>query len=62
MAAHTIRVWFAWQDRLTPFWKCIGGGCHLNRKIDELIQTGGFQIRELKTDYGGLHPKNETAS
>jgi ubiquinone/menaquinone biosynthesis C-methylase UbiE len=24
------------QDRLTPVWKRIGGGCHLNRKIDEL--------------------------
>ena len=22
----------AWQDRLTPLWKRIGGGCHLNRK------------------------------
>ena len=27
----------AWQDRMTPVWKRIGGGCHLNRKIDELI-------------------------
>jgi SAM-dependent methyltransferase len=26
-----------WQDRLTPLWKRIGGGCHLNRPIDELI-------------------------
>lgn len=41
----------AWQDRLTPIWKKIGGGCHLNRKIDELIASAGFQIGELKTDY-----------
>jgi ubiquinone/menaquinone biosynthesis C-methylase UbiE len=41
----------AWQDRLTPLWKKIGGGCHLNRKIDELIASAGFQIGELKTDY-----------
>jgi ubiquinone/menaquinone biosynthesis C-methylase UbiE len=34
----------AWQDRLTPLWKRIGGGCHLNRKIDELITAAGFQI------------------
>jgi ubiquinone/menaquinone biosynthesis C-methylase UbiE len=41
----------AWQDRLTPMWKHIGGGCHLNRKIDELIAGTGFQILELKTCY-----------
>lgn len=38
-----------WQDRLTPAWKRIGGGCHLNRSIDELIRRAGFQISELKT-------------
>lgn len=41
----------AWQDRLTPVWKKIGGGCHLNRKIDELLAAAGFAIGELKTDY-----------
>jgi ubiquinone/menaquinone biosynthesis C-methylase UbiE len=41
----------AWQDRLTPVWKKIGGGCHLNRKIDELLTTAGFVIAELKTSY-----------
>ncbi len=41
----------AWQDRLTPVWKRIGGGCHLNRKIDELISDAGFKIAELKTCY-----------
>ncbi len=41
----------AWQDRMTPKWKRIGGGCHLNRKIDELITTAGFEIVELKTFY-----------
>ena len=40
-----------WQDRITPLWKRIGGGCHLNRKIDELITTAGFRISELKTFY-----------
>jgi len=39
----------AWQNRFTPVWKHIGGGCHLNRKIDELITAAGFQIIELKT-------------
>jgi hypothetical protein len=41
----------AWQDRITPIWKRIGGGCHLNRKIDDLIRTTGFQITEQKNFY-----------
>jgi ubiquinone/menaquinone biosynthesis C-methylase UbiE len=41
----------AWQDRLTPIWKRVTGGCHLNRKIDDLITAAGFQIVELKTCY-----------
>jgi ubiquinone/menaquinone biosynthesis C-methylase UbiE len=41
----------AWQDRLTPVWKHVGGGCHLNRKIDDLIASAGFQIVELRTSY-----------
>jgi len=40
-----------WQDRLTPAWRRIGGGCHLNRKIDELITAAGFQITDLTTCY-----------
>ncbi len=40
-----------WQDRLTPMWKHIGGGCHLNRKIDDLIQAAGFQITEQSNFY-----------
>jgi SAM-dependent methyltransferase len=40
-----------WQDRITPMWKQIGGGCHLNRKIDDLITGAGFQIVQLKTNY-----------
>ncbi len=41
----------AWQDRLTPIWKRIAGGCHLNRKVDDLISSAGFRITELKTFY-----------
>lgn len=47
----------AWQDRLTPLWKRIGGGCHLNRKVDELIEQAGFQMQELRNFYvRGLRP------
>lgn len=40
-----------WQDRLTPMWKRMAGGCHLNRKVDDVIQSAGFQIVELQTCY-----------
>lgn len=50
-----------WQDRMTPIWKRIGGGCHLNRKIDELIAAAGFVIIELKTFYqAGPRPMTYT--
>lgn len=40
-----------WQDRLTPIWKRVGGGCHLNRKIDAILMESGFAIDELRTTY-----------
>jgi ubiquinone/menaquinone biosynthesis C-methylase UbiE len=40
-----------WQDRLTPFWLCVAGGCHLNRKVDALIEAAGFRIERLNTGY-----------
>jgi ubiquinone/menaquinone biosynthesis C-methylase UbiE len=50
-----------WQDRLTPAWKRIAGGCHLDRRIDELIRGAGFQILDLQTFYlPGPHPMTYT--
>ena len=46
-----------WQDWLTPAWKRLGGGCHLNRKIDDLIKAGGFRIEGLSTDYMKSAPR-----
>jgi ubiquinone/menaquinone biosynthesis C-methylase UbiE len=40
-----------WQDHLTPVWKRIGGGCHLNRPIRKLIEAAGFQFERLDTGY-----------
>lgn len=40
-----------WQDRLTPVWKRIGGGCHLNRPIEQLIRDAGFRVERLETGY-----------
>lgn len=40
-----------WQDRLTPVWKHIGGGCHLNRPISLLIEDAGFRIDRMEMGY-----------
>jgi ubiquinone/menaquinone biosynthesis C-methylase UbiE len=41
----------AWQNRLTPMWKAIAGGCHLNRNVDTIIESSGFRITELRRTY-----------
>ena len=38
-----------WQDRLTPLWGRIMGGCHLNRPIPELLSGSGFALTRLET-------------
>ena len=40
-----------WQDRLTPVWKHLSGGCHLNRAIGALIEDAGFQFDRFETAY-----------
>jgi ubiquinone/menaquinone biosynthesis C-methylase UbiE len=46
-----------WQNWLTPPWKRISGGCHLNRPIRTMIEGAGFQIDRLNTGYmPGLKP------
>ena len=40
-----------WQHRLTPYWKRVGGGCHLDRKMDDLIRAAGFQVDAVETGY-----------
>ncbi|MDC0664317.1 class I SAM-dependent methyltransferase [Marinobacter sp. SS21] len=46
-----------WQDRITPTWKKIAGGCHLNRPISELIQQAGFEVQALENLYMPKTPK-----
>jgi ubiquinone/menaquinone biosynthesis C-methylase UbiE len=41
-----------WQHRITPVWRRCAGGCHLDRKIDDLVRAAGFALPELKTGYG----------
>ena len=40
-----------WQDRLDPLWLRFSGGCHLNRKIDDLLSDAGFRIDRLEAGY-----------
>ena len=40
-----------WQDRVTPVQRRIGGGCHLNRPIDQLVAGSGLAIGEQTTYY-----------
>ncbi|MGH7037081.1 MAG: class I SAM-dependent methyltransferase, partial [Stellaceae bacterium] len=40
-----------WQHHLTPLWRHLAGGCHLDRKIDDLIRAAGFRIGALETGY-----------
>lgn len=40
-----------WQDRLTPAWRHISGGCHLNRPIRSMIEGAGFRIDRIETGY-----------
>ncbi len=40
-----------WQDRLNPVQKLLCGGCHLNRRIDQLLRDAGFELADLETFY-----------
>jgi len=40
-----------WQRRLTPWWRPIAGGCHLDRDIPRLLQQAGFVLHELHQGY-----------
>lgn len=46
-----------WQNLLTPYWKRVGDGCHLNRPMEELIQTQSWAVPSLKTFYLPRVPK-----
>jgi ubiquinone/menaquinone biosynthesis C-methylase UbiE len=42
-----------WQHRLTPVWCHVAGGCHLDRKMDDLVRSAGFDLTALRTEYAG---------
>lgn len=50
-----------WQHRLTPAWKRVAGGCHLDRPIADLVRQAGFDIAEMETGYAeGPRPMSFT--
>lgn len=36
-----------WQDRINPLWRRISDGCNINRRIDRLVEDGGFELASL---------------
>jgi ubiquinone/menaquinone biosynthesis C-methylase UbiE len=40
-----------WQDRLTPLWSKLAGGCHLNRDIPGLLEEARFQSADMQSMY-----------
>jgi ubiquinone/menaquinone biosynthesis C-methylase UbiE len=46
---HDDEAVVRWQDRLNPVHRFVAGGCHLNRKMDELIESSGFEMVSLET-------------
>ena len=36
-----------WQDRLNPIWLKLTGECNINRRIDEVVERGGFELSSL---------------
>lgn len=42
-SARTAR----WQDRVNPAWRRLSDGCNINRRIDHLVENGGFELTKL---------------
>jgi ubiquinone/menaquinone biosynthesis C-methylase UbiE len=42
------------QDAITPLWKELAGGCHLNRDTLAAVERAGFRVCEAHPRIGGL--------
>ena len=40
-----------WQRRITPVWRTLCGGCHVDRPIPKLIRDAGFRVDDMETMY-----------
>jgi ubiquinone/menaquinone biosynthesis C-methylase UbiE len=39
------------QDRITPVWRHVGHGCHLNRDTPALVAGAGFEVHDLSRTF-----------
>ncbi|MBD2099556.1 methyltransferase domain-containing protein [Leptolyngbya sp. FACHB-261] len=46
-----------WQNRLTPVQKIVADGCHLNRNMQQLVESQGFKLLKLERFYAEDLPK-----
>ena len=45
----------AWmQEKATPLWKHLAGGCHLDRDTLGVVKAGGFEVERVDPLLGGL--------
>lgn len=42
------------QDALTPIWRPLAGGCHLNRDTLAAVKRAGFEIERVESRLGGI--------
>ncbi len=49
-SAPDIRV-RTWQHRMTPWWKRLAGGCHLNRQVRTVLAHNGFECLDCEDGY-----------
>ncbi len=42
------------QERLTPLWQRLAGGCHLDRETATLVRAAGFTLETVRPHLGGL--------
>jgi ubiquinone/menaquinone biosynthesis C-methylase UbiE len=45
--AETERV-ARWQDRINALWRCMAGGCNLNRDVGKQLTASGFDVVEME--------------
>lgn len=46
-----------WQHRITPLWKRVAGGCHLDRNIVDLIRAAKFDVTHQENCYMAGMPR-----
>jgi ubiquinone/menaquinone biosynthesis C-methylase UbiE len=41
-----------WQQRITPVWRRLAGGCHLDRDIGAILRHSGYATDQVEAGYG----------